>query len=88
MLLEYLFLKETRKGRGRRGKKMMQPDRDERDAEIEALRRQVEEFTVRLERQETHGTRSSSYNYASGVLIEPWVICYKSKTMGSHATSC
>ncbi|CAL9086241.1 unnamed protein product [Musa textilis] len=43
----------------------MQPDRDERDAEIEALRRQVEEHTMRLKYQETHGSRGSSYGYAS-----------------------
>ncbi|CAL9127455.1 unnamed protein product [Musa acuminata var. zebrina] len=55
----------TRRGKGQRGERIMQPDRDERDEKIEALRRQIEELTMNLECQETHGSRGSSYGYAS-----------------------
>lgn len=55
----------TRRGKGQHGERMMQLDRDERDAKIEALRRQVEELIMCLRHQETHGSRDSSYGYTT-----------------------
>ncbi|KAK0592440.1 hypothetical protein LWI29_019234 [Acer saccharum] len=52
----------ARRGRGRRGNHMRDEEfRDDRDEEIQALRRQVEQLTLRLERQEArseHGLSS------------------------------
>lgn len=57
----------ARRGRGGRGRNnpRMENLGDERDAEIQALRRQVEELTLRLERQEARSGQGSSHGYSS-----------------------
>ncbi|KAG6472144.1 hypothetical protein ZIOFF_069601 [Zingiber officinale] len=55
----------ARRGRDGRGRGNMENLENNRDAEIQALRRQVEELTLRLEHQEARSERGSSRGYAS-----------------------
>ncbi|KAG6503395.1 hypothetical protein ZIOFF_035708 [Zingiber officinale] len=55
----------ARRGRGGHGRGNMENLENNRDAEIQALRRQVEELTLRLEHQEARSERGSSHGYAS-----------------------
>ncbi|KAG6527854.1 hypothetical protein ZIOFF_009988 [Zingiber officinale] len=65
LLISFFSPMAARRGRGGRGRGNMENLEKDRDAEIQALRRRVEELTLRLEHQEARSERGSSHGYAS-----------------------
>ncbi|KAG6478337.1 hypothetical protein ZIOFF_061776 [Zingiber officinale] len=55
----------ARRGKGGRGRGNMENLENDRDVEIQAFRRRVEELTLCLEHQEARSERSSSHGYAN-----------------------